>query len=500
MLTATEKKRYLDLDPKFDDMICNLHATARQPRGIFGEIRKAVAIARKFNQEVVRPLALETERRLQKDPTYVPAELVEAANQWGLYTMWLPKLFGGKGYCFPSMSVFMEEVASECLGIANLIGVHYLGLSMLMAPWNTRIIKRICNDIVAGEKSGKPCILSFAMTEPGSGTDTPEIELLDRANVACQTKKVAGGYRVSGSKIFISSGVLSTWHMVVAFADLDAPADNGVFFAVKTGTPGFTVGKKENKMGQKACPANELIFDDCFIPDELVCMDTDQMKRLARPPRETYQQVLDYVVSTTRAAVCALGTGAARGAYREALAFAAETRVNGKRLIDQEWAQSTLARMHRNVAAARLFYMESNYANGLYGFFKALQVKPTYYLLKWMPAGLVSRLMAPFLGTRFATWMFRKLQLDTQPDEEMNRISAWSTMAKFAGSDAAMENCQIALELMGQAGLRLDNRVEKNFRDTKLLQIYEGTNQINRLLLFKSLTRYSHPDVAMFDE
>jgi acyl-CoA dehydrogenase len=493
-------KSYLELAPKFDDMVCSLQAAVKQPKGILKEIREVVAIARKFNETVVRPDFLDIEKKIHEDPDYVPVEWFKAAGRWGFYTLWMPKMFGGKGYCFPSLAYFVEEIGSVCLGMGNLIGVHYLGLSMLMASWNTRVIRKICKEVVSGEKSDRPCTISFALTEPGSGTDTAETELLDRAAVACHAKKVAGGYELSGTKVFISNALQSTWHMVIAFSDLEKPSENGVFLAVKAGAEGFSLGKKENKMGQKACPVNELVFDACFVPDEQVCMDRAQMKSLSRSPGETYQQVLDFVVSTTRAAVCAFGAGVARGAFEEALKFAAETEVEGRLLINHEWAQGILADMHKNIIIARLLYTEANYANGMYGFFKALQAKPAYYLFKFLPGSLLSKMIYPFLGTRMATRMFRKLQLDAYSEVDMNRITTWSSLAKFAGSDAGIKNCQMALELMGQAGLRHGNKVEKYLRDAKLLQIYEGTNQLNRLILFRSLTRYRYSQATVFHE
>ena len=499
-MKPSDVNAYLNLYPKFDEMVMSLQATVRQPKTMFKEIREVVAIARKFNEEVVKPDCLEIEKRIFEDPEYVPHQWIKAAGDWGFFTMWMPKMFGGKGYCFPSLAYFMEEIGSQCLGMGNLIGVHYLGLSMLMATWNTRVIRKICKEVARGETSGIPCTISFALTEPGSGTDTAETDLLDRANVACFAKKVAGGYELSGTKVFISNGLLSTWHLVIAFSDLENPSDNGAFLAVKTGMEGFSIGKKENKMGQKACPVNELVFDRCFVPEDLVCMDLSQMEALSRNPRQTYQQVLDFVVSTTRAAVCAFGAGAARGAFEQALKFASETQVAEKLLINHEWAQNILAGMYKNIIVARLLYTEANYANGLYGFFKALQVKPAYYLLKMIPGNLLSKLMYPFLGTRLATRLFRKMQLDAYSEDDMNLISTWSSLAKFGGSDAGIKNCQMALELMGQAGLRHAHKVEKYLRDVKLLQIYEGTNQLNRLILFKSLVNDRYPQAVIFDE
>jgi len=500
VLTRSEVQSHLAAEPRFDDIMCSLRATSKQPKGMLGEIRKVVALSRKFNREVAAPRALAIDRRAQADPTFIPREIMEEANRWGFFSLWIPKLFGGQGYNFPSMSYFAEEASSTCLGIANLIGVHYLGIAGLMATGNTRLIRRVCREVVAGERTGRPCTMALAITEPGAGTDVEEMELIDKANVACHCQKVAGGYKVNGTKVFISNGALAQWHIIIAYEDLKRPSETPVWFLVKTGTKGFTVGRQEVKMGQKACPANELIFDNCFIPDEDVCIDTRQLTPRRRSAKNSHMQMVDYVVSATRAAVGAFGTGVARAALAETLRFAAATRVNGARLIDSEWVQCRLADMYRNVATSRLLYVETNYANGLDGFYKLLQIKPFYYYNKWMPRAYFERVIGPLLDKPWFMALYRKAFFDWQRDDDFHRTSGWASIAKFAGTDAGIQNCQMAIEIMGAAGLRHSHKVEKCLRDAKLLQIYEGTNQLNRLNAFKCLIHRQVPDATVFDE
>jgi alkylation response protein AidB-like acyl-CoA dehydrogenase len=318
---------------------------------------------------------------------------------------------------------------------------------------------------------------------------------------------VDGGYVVNGRKIFISNGHLSEWHMLICYENLDRPQDSTVMLAAKTGMKGFSFGRQENKMGQKGCPASELIFEDCFIPDENVCFDRYQIDSLRgrggktkRTVEEYTMQVIDYVVSTSRAGVAAFGTGVARGAFEEALRFARETEVEGKPLINHEWAQTLLAEMYKNVSLSRLSYVETNYANGLYGMFKILQWKPVYYYIKYAPTWLIDRVVSPLLDLDAVTWLFRKLSFDWQKDEEIQRTSGWASLAKFAATDYGVRNCQLALEMMGRAGVRHDGGAEKHLRDSKLLQIYEGTNQLNRLNLFKCFIGRSIPAAKVFDE
>ncbi|RLC17208.1 MAG: acyl-CoA dehydrogenase [Deltaproteobacteria bacterium] len=500
MLTSSEIKKLCEREPKFDDMICSLRAISKQPKKIYSETKEVVALARKFNNEVVRPYVTELDRRVQEDPDFLPHEFVKEANRWGLYTLWMPRIFGGKGYNLPSFSYFIEEIASVCTAMANLVGVHYLGVATLIATWNTRIIHQIFREVVEGEKNDKPCLISLALTEPGAGTDVEETDLMDRGNIACHARKVDGGYQVNGSKVFISNGHLSTWHMLFSFADLEEPSSNLVMLAVKSGLKGFSLGRKERKMGQKGCPASELLFDDCFVADENVCFDPEQGRRLSRSQTETTMQLIDYVFSASRAGVGAFGTGVARGAFESALNFAAETEVAGKLLINHEWAQCLLSQMHRNVLVSRYAYVESNYANGMDGMFKLLQVKPTYYLTRYTPSVVLKKVVTPLIGSRLGTWLMRKIHCDRQTKEEIERTSGLGSLAKFTGTDAGVKNGQLALDLMGQAGLRQDQIAEKHLRDAKLMQIYEGTNQLNRLNLFKCLTARNFPQVNMFTD
>jgi alkylation response protein AidB-like acyl-CoA dehydrogenase len=384
--------------------------------------------------------------------------------------------------------------------MANLIGVHYLGLATLMATWNLSIISRLCRETIAGEKNGKPCVISLAITEPGTGTDTADADLIDKGTAACHARRVEGGYVINGTKVFISNGYISTWYVVLSYEDLKNPSSSSVFFVVKTGTDGFSLGRREEKMGQKACPASELIFDECFIPQEQVCLDARQISTLSRSGREIYQHVFDSLKSVSRVGVCAMGTGVARGAFEETFRIASQSIVSGKPLINHEWVQCRLADMYRNVATSRLLYVETNYANGLYGLFKMLQSKPNYYLMKFIPAPLLQKISSILLDSAMFVWIMRKVQFEWHKPEHLQRTSGWGSLAKFAGTDAGVKNCQMALAVIGQAGLRHDNRIEKHLRDAKLLQIYEGPNEVNRLDLFKNLIGRSHPGIRMYED
>lgn len=500
MLAFRHQDILLQQPPHFDDFALSLQATVRQPKAMLNETRKIIALARQFNKAEVKPYALDLDRKIQQTPDYLAEDFIRMANQKGLFSLWIPKIFGGKGYNLPSVCYFLEELASGCTGMANLIGVHYLGVATLISSWNSRVIQKVFKSVIDGEKKGRPNLISLALTEPDAGTDVEDADLLDRGRVSCHARRVTGGYVVNGRKVFISNGHLSRWHILFAFADLDRPSANLVLLAVEKGMDGFSLGRIEHKMGQKGCPASELIFDECFVPDAHVCIDPVQASKLQRSRSRTTSQIIDYLFSASRAGVAAFGAGVARGAYETALAFCARTRVQGRRLINHQWAQSQLAEMYKNAMVARLCYVESNYANSLYGMYRLLQLKPLYYIYKYTPSSVLSAFLPAFFEHRLGTWLLRKVQYDHQSDAQIERTSGWGSLAKFTATDAGVTNAQMALDLMGQAGLRQDQTAEKHLRDARLLQIYEGTNQLNRINLFKCLIGRDVAETKVFEE
>jgi acyl-CoA dehydrogenase len=283
--------------------------------------------------------------------------------------------------------------------------------------------------------------------------------------------------------------------------DTKRPAESTLGMVVKAGTPGFTLGRHEDKMGQRVCPASVLEFDDCFIPDDQVLFDAHEVgRRVGRPAREVGQRYLDYVLSSTRSGVCAFGTGAARGALEAALAYAADTQVGGVPLIGREWVQSLLAEMQKNVALGRLAYQEANNVSGLRGLYQVLQSPAAFHTLRLLPKIWFDSVLPSIIDRPEAATLMAKLLYGGGDPADQRCCSGWASLAKVAGTDMGVRNAQLALELMGQAGLRQSRGVEKILRDAKLLQIYEGTNQLNRLNLFKCLLAPEAPGVKLFTE
>jgi acyl-CoA dehydrogenase len=501
MLTRSQVKKYISRYPDFTDGTLGIHYAPRMPKAMVKETQEVVAIARKFVDEVVRPMALELDRKTHEDPDYLPWELVKKGNEWGFYSMWVPKIFSGKGYNMPSLSYFVEEIGTACVGFANVLCVHYLGVSGLMMAGEARVAKKVLGEVAEGEKTGDPCLIALAITEPAAGTDVEEVDLEDQGKITCHAKKVEGGYVVNGTKIFISMGRLSKWTVLYGYTDLKKASETTVAMMVKQGMKGFTYGTHENKMGQRICTADVLNFEDCFVPDELVIFDPGKVRKFSRQPvREVTMRYIDYIVSITRPAVGSFGTSAARGAFEAALKYVNETELDGRPMINNEWVQCRLAEMYANVRLGRLAYTEANLANQHRGVYNLLQMKPMYYYLKWLPLVYFDKVISPLLDKPIGTWLLSKWYLDWQKPKDQHLCTGLGSLAKFCGTDIGIRNCQMALELMGREGMRQENGVEKILRDAKLLQIYEGTNQLNRLNVFKSLIAPACPKAKIFEE
>lgn len=483
----------------FTDILNSLEAQHRLPARLKADFHEAMNLARRFNDEVLRPICLEVDRKVMEDNEYLPLDFLHKANEWGLFTLWIPKMFGGKGMNMLSLYIFIEEISSVCAGLANLIGAHYLGVSVLCSSCNMKISNRILRDVAREEKRGNSCIISLAWTEPDAGTDQVEAPLLPHAKVRTQATRVAGGYVVNGSKVFISAGHVSTWHMLICYEDIKKPADSQIMLAVKTGMKGFSFGHKEQKMGQKACVASELIFEDCFVPDENVCFSKDQVSRLTITAKQAGLKLINMFPGVTQPGVAAIGTGIARAACEAAIGYAAKKKVAGETLINQEWAQIVIADMYTNVVAARTIYMEAVYAAGLMSMFRLLFNKVLFYLTLYTPAWFFTLFVSPLFNLEIVNHIYRKLNFEWTSADDERHMSGLGAMTKFSCSDIAVQNCSMALDLMGADGTRHDAGAEKLLRDAKLLQIYEGTNEVNRINLFSTHIAHDMPGVRVFE-
>ena len=465
----------LDLD--FADTYPMLAALRSKMPFMVSRYEKAWKRSKVFADKHMRPIASEVDRRIQEDHSYLPMDFCRVAAREKMFSLVIPKVIGGQGGDLLELCIIFEELCAACPGLGNIIGAHYLGLSALFAGLKMSVTVPICEEIVEGEKRGEPVMLSAAITEPGAGSDVEDEHAVKTARICTFAEKVNGGYKINGQKIFISNGHLAKYHAVVLWRDRNNLFESGAGFIIPTGTKGFDIVKAEIKMGQLACPASVLVFEDCFIPEDKSIMPMD-MKGT------TFSRV-GFVLGASRAGVGAIGTGIARGAFERALEFAATHTWRGERIIDQQWAQMILVDMLRNVWIGRAFYVESAMTDQIDGLMSVLK-SPLLRFAQLYPAKIRNmKFFKKIVSSSLSTW-FMNRGLEKIARRRRQRVQAYSSAAKYTGTDLAMENANLAIELAGAAGCS-DPGIEKTFRDAKLVQIYEGTNQINRIHVWDNI-------------
>jgi acyl-CoA dehydrogenase len=349
-------------------------------------------------------------------------ELIREAARAGLLGSSLPEFLGGQGHDPLTGALVTEELAAACSGCAVLLGATMLGLAPILLSGDLEAIQRFVRPMAESWETDHPRMAALAATEPGLGSDFIQGHPEGRARTRVERK--GDGYLINGRKVFISNGSLASQVTVFATHDPDAPIrESMTCFAVPTDTPGFAVGQVFDKMGQRACPAAELLFDDVFVPEA---------HRIGkeRGGWELNRQIM----SVTRTPVAAIALGIARAAYDRALDYAAERVQGGTRIVRHQAIELLLADMAIRVEAAR---------------------------------GLVWNAAASTAAGR--------------PSLKL------ASMAKTFASDAAVTNATDAIQVLGGNGYMREYGVEKLLRDAKLTQIYEGTNQINRFEIMEAV-------------
>jgi alkylation response protein AidB-like acyl-CoA dehydrogenase len=372
----------------------------------------------------------------------------------------------------------------------------------MFASMNSRLLYKVFSDVCESEKTGKPHLLTLVVTEPSSGTDIQEPLLIHHAKTQSSIKRVEGGWIANGTKIFITNGLVSYWHLCHFWEDKNNKAETWVQCLVSNDDKGFSFGSHEKKMGQDACSAAELVFEDCFIADDQITFRSQdpEFKNSKKGPKWVCHTVVDLVTQCTRTGTAAISTGMARNAFETALQYARQKKVDGELLINHQWAQIILTDMYSNVNMSRLAYMESANALAISGIFKLLFIKPVYHYLKIMPKWFFKIFVSPFLKIKIASDFLRLIYFHRFTNEARNATSGWASLCKCSCSDIGLMNANLALDLMGADGIRHDSGAEKCFRDVKLQQIYESTNQINRMNLFYCLVANTGkiPEVEYF--
>jgi acyl-CoA dehydrogenase len=364
-------------------------------------------LARQFTQNEIVPIAAKADREEE-----YPWEILEKAHAIGLINVTVPEVYGGAGLGYFEDCLVAEEIAAGCAGIYSSFVASTLGLTPLNIAATPGQMELFMKPFCA-----EPALAAFCLTEPGAGSDV--------ASVRTRARRDGDSYILNGTKRFITNAGVAKLYTVTASLDPNLRHRGLVVLVVPADTPGVSVGKKEDKMGQRAASTREVIFEEARVPLENRLHEENEGFRLV-------METLDKI----RAQVAAAAVGVARAAMEAAVEYAKEREQFGQPIVSLQGIQFMLADMAIKIEAARL--------------------------LVWQ-----------------AAWM---------ADQGL-RNSYQSAIAKCFAADSAMEIATDAVQIFGGYGYMKEYPVEKYMRDAKLLQLYEGTNEIQRLVISRWLLR-----------
>ncbi len=369
------------------------------------DLRKLVA---QFAKKEIAPHAAHYDHT-EEFPT---DNLVKMA-ELGLLGLPISEKYGGAAVDTVSYAVAIEEISKACASTGAIMAVHTSAGIMPIYLFGTEAQKQKYVPALAnGEKIG-----AFALTEAGAGSDASRV---------ATTAELDGEYYVlNGSKCFITNGGAADIYSVFATTDKSKGVKGITGFIVEKGTPGFTIGKKEEKMGIRASSTTELIFQDCRIPSENLLGKVGEGFKIAM-----------IVLDGARIGIGAQAVGIAQAAYEESLQYAKVREQFGKPIAAQQAVSFMLADMAIQIEAARHL---------------------VYHAAALKDAAL------PY-GKEAA-------------------------MAKTFASDVAVKVALDAIQIMGGYGYSREYPVERLLRDAKITQIYEGTNQIQRVVIAGHILR-----------
>lgn len=438
------------------------------------QAEKAQVMARRFARKEMLPRVLENDRKCTEDPTWFDWDLWRQANHEKLTTSPIPEKMGGLGWSALANAVLVEELTSVCLASASNITFNTFGLLGALVECRTGIVLKIIHMMADAQQKGTPLFWSWAITEPGAGTDMEEGDAMKDMKPSTHAEKVPGGYRINGAKCFITNGSLANYVIASIPTDPSCPRESMATFLIPAEASGFSVGRVERKCGQKASQTAELFFKDLFVPEE----------NLWEPPGRGLRHTRE-ILSVTRGYIGLAALGLARGALTRCIQYTAEKKVNAHRMIEDEWVQIALADMLKDVMAVRNQCYNFAIALDTYHAWQLFDRKPIKTALALCPARLLMseslrKLAATPPVSKAGSWYKHQLV----PDDTIEEFVGHGSAAKVAGTDLAVRVASRVLDIVGLEGMSHEFGMEKYFRDAKVTQIYEGTNQVNRIDVF----------------
>jgi alkylation response protein AidB-like acyl-CoA dehydrogenase len=370
--------------------------------------RQVGQTARDFANQAIRPHVMEWD-----EEQHFPHELFRELGRLGMMGVVVPEAYGGSGLSYTEYVAIIVEIAKVCGGIGLSLAAHNsLCTGHILAFGSEEQKKRYLPGLASGQALG-----AWGLTEAGTGSDA--------GNMRCTAVKEGDEWVLNGTKNWITHGISGDIAVVIARTGEPRARNNATAFVVERGTPGFSGGKKENKLGMRASETAEMIFDQCRVPG------ANQLGGIG----EGFRQALT-VLDGGRISIAALSLGIAKGALEAALKYAKERHQFDQPIANFQGISFKLADMATEIAAAELLT------------FQAADLKN-----KHLP---------------------------------MTRQAA---MAKYYASEVAVRTATEAVQIFGGYGYTKDFPVEKFYRDSKLCTIGEGTSEIQKIVIAREVLK-----------
>lgn len=361
---------------------------------------------REFAESKIKPVVMEYDEA-QK----FPMEIIKELGELGFLGIIFPEEYGGAGLGYVEFEIIIEEIARVDPSLALSVAAHNgLCTNHIFSFSNEELKKKYVPDLATGKKIG-----SWGLTEPFSGSDAAALKTV--------AEKDGNHYILNGTKNFITHGANGETAVVMAITNKDAGKKGISAFIIEMGTPGFSAGKKENKLGMRSSETSQLILENCRVPAENMIGEEGM----------GFIQAMK-ILEGGRISIASLSVGLAQGCLDESIKYSNEREQFGKPLSAFQATQFKLADIQTNLEAARL-----------------LTLRAAYMKDKGVP------------HTKEAA------------------------MAKLFASEIAEKAASEAVQIHGGYGFIKDYPVEKFYRDVKLLTIGEGTSEIQRIVIARDM-------------
>jgi len=361
---------------------------------------------RKFAQQNIEPLMEEDDAQ-----GIFRLQLYQSFGDFGLTGMTLPEKYGGSGLSYLDYAYALEEIAKYSVPYAVTLSVSSMVQNIINEFGTEKQKTSYLPALASGEEIG-----AFCLSESHSGSDA--------ANLKTTAKKMPEGYVLNGSKMWITSGGVAKTYIVMARTGTEGAKGISAFI-VREGTPGFSYGKAEKKMGWKTSPTRELLFENCLIPHDNLLLSEGEGFKVAMSG-----------LDKGRMAIGAIGVGCSQRALDEAVKYSLTRQQFNQFIFDFQGLQFMMAEMATEIECSRLLVHAA--ANSI---------------------------------------------------DQNSSNSKVCSMAKLKSTDTAMKVTTDAVQILGGVGYTSEYPVERFMRDAKVLQIVEGTNQIQRIVIARHLKK-----------